>query len=112
MLPRAHRLTRADDFRRAVRRGRRYPSASAICYRIEADVDGPLFGVIVSKQVGGAVVRNRLRRRLQAICAQSALEGRPDQIVVLRALPGSRDVSWDTLRSEIGEVLKRAVMAV
>ena len=111
MLPRAHRLRSADDIRRAVRRGRRFVSTSAVCYRLDADVEGPLFGVIVSKQVGGAVVRNRIRRRLQAICAQSALAGHPGQIVVLRALPASRDASWDTLRAEIHDVLGRAVMA-
>ena len=111
MLPRAHRLTRADDFRLAVRRGRRFPTASAVCYRIAADVDGPLFGVIVSKQVGGAVVRNRVRRRIQAICAESVRDAAPGQLVVVRALPGSREAEWDTLRAEIGGAVRQAVVA-
>lgn len=111
MLPRAHRLTRADDFRLAVRRGRRFSTPSAVCYRIDADVDGPLFGVIVSKQVGNAVVRNRVRRRIQAICAQTALDADPGQLVVVRALPSSREAEWDTLRAEIGGAVRRVVMA-
>ena len=111
MLPRAHRLTRADDFRRAVRRGRRSATPHAVCYRLDADVAGPLFGVIVSKQVGGAVVRNRVRRRIQAICAQTGLDGQAGRIIVVRALPGSREAEWDTLRSEIGGAVRRAVMA-
>lgn len=83
----------------------------AVCYRLDADVHGPLFGVIVSKKVGGAVVRNRIRRRLHAICAQVALHADPHQIVVIRALPGSGEASWDTLRAEVGSVVERAVVA-
>lgn len=111
MLPRAQRITRADDFRQAVRRGRRFACATAVCYRIAAEVDGPLFGVIVSKQVGGAVVRNRVRRRIQAICATAVPDAPPGQIIVIRALPGARDAAWDTLRSEIGGAVRQAVMA-
>lgn len=109
MLPRAHRLTRADDYRRVIRRGRRSVSASVICYRLDDVSDRALFGVVVSKQVGGAVTRNRVRRRLQAICADVARDARPDQLVVLRALPGSSTASWDTLRTEVADVLGRAV---
>jgi ribonuclease P protein component len=94
-----------------VRRGRRFSTPSAVCYRIDADVDGPLFGVVVSKQVGNAVVRNRVRRRIQAICAQTALDADPGQLVVVRALPSSCEAEWDTLRAEIGGAVRRAVMA-
>lgn len=111
MLPRAHRLTRADDYRRVIRRGRRTVSSSVVCYRLDAESERALFGVVVSKQVGGAVVRNLVRRRLQAICAESAGRARGGQLIVLRALPGSRDASWDTLRSEVADVLGRAVQA-
>jgi ribonuclease P protein component len=82
-----------------------------VCYWLDAESERALFGVVVSKQVGGAVVRNLVRRRLQAICAEYAVHARADQLIVLRALPGSRDASWDTLRSEVTNVLGRAVQA-
>lgn len=82
----------------------------AVCYRLSADVQGPLFGVIVSKQVGNAVVRNRVRRRIQAICAQTGRDADPGQMVVVRALPSAREAEWDTLRAEIGGAVRRAVM--
>ncbi|MBX9717406.1 MAG: ribonuclease P protein component, partial [Microbacteriaceae bacterium] len=67
MLPRAHRVVRGDDFRRAVRQGRRSSTPHAVLYRLTGEPEGPRIGVVVSKQVGGAVVRNRVRRRIQAI---------------------------------------------
>lgn len=102
---------RGDDFRRAVRRGRRTTTAHAVLYRLNAEPGGPRFGVVVTKQVGGAVVRNTVRRRIQAICA-GALESVPSSdLIVVRALPGSHEVTWDTLRAEIGDGLRRAVTA-
>lgn len=80
-------------------------------YRLTGEVDGPRFGVVVSKQVGGAVVRNRVRRRIQAICAGAMLAIPASDVIVVRALPGSDVVSWDTLRAEIGDGLRRAVAA-
>lgn len=67
----------------------------------------------MSKSVGGAVVRNRVRRRIQAVCAM-AIEAVPipsDDIIVIRALPGAGDVDWDTLRAEIDGGLRRVVTA-
>ena len=75
--------------------------------------DGPRFGVIVSKQVGGAVVRNQVRRRIQAVCAM-AIEAVPvpaTDLIVIRALPGAGEIDWDTLRAEIDGGLRRVVAA-
>ncbi len=80
-------------------------------YRLTGEVGGPRFGVVVSKQVGGAVVRNRVRRRIQAICAGAMIAIPASDVIVVRALPGSDVVSWDTLRAEIGDGLRRAVAA-
>ena len=43
-------------------------------------------GVIVTRKVGNAVVRNHLRRRIHAICAKhlSAIEGKRYLVTVLR----------------------------
>lgn len=75
--------------------------------------DGPRFGVIVSKHVGGAVVRNLVRRRIQAVCA-IAIGTVPipaTDVIVIRALPGAGEVDWDTLRAEIDGGLRRVVAA-
>ena len=111
VLPRAHRVVRADDFRRAVRHGRRTSTPSVVLYLLTSEPGGPRFGVIVSKQVGGAVVRNHVRRRIQAICAGAMAMAQSSDLVVVRALPGARETSWDSLRAEIADGLRRAVMA-
>lgn len=94
-----------------MRRGRRTSTPHAVLYRVTGEPSGPRFGVIVSKQVGGAVVRNRIRRRIQAICASSLSVVSPTELIVVRVLPGAHEASWDTLRSEISDGLRRAVTA-
>ena len=111
MLARSHRIRRGEDFRRVVRRGRRSATSLAVIYRTPSTVaDGPHFGIIVSSQVGNAVHRNRVRRRLRAICASVTLPPDSGEIVI-RALPAARDADWDSLRAEIERGLRRVVMA-
>ncbi len=95
-----------------VRRGRRTVTPHAVVHRIANGSDSVArFGVVVSKKVGGAVMRNRVRRRIQSICAAHLSIVPQGDLIVVRALPGSPEVGWDTLRSEIGDGLRQAVVA-
>jgi ribonuclease P protein component len=66
------------------------------------------FGFIVSKQVGNAVVRNTVRRRLKAVCADALVGVRPGMDVVIRALPSAASAEYAQLRDEVQRCLRRA----
>lgn len=67
----------------------------------------PRFGFIISKQVGTAVVRNTVRRRLKAVCAE-ALERVPEGTdVVIRALPASATASYAELSADVNRCIGR-----
>lgn len=71
----------------------------------------PRFGFIISKQVGTAVVRNTVRRRLKAVCAD-ALDRVPEGTdVVIRALPASATASYAELRVDVTRCLGRLAPA-
>lgn len=77
-------------------------------YVVHSGEDRPArFGFIVSKQVGGAVVRNTVRRRLKAICAEALPSVRPGADVVIRALPSSASSDYSSLRDEVTRCLER-----
>jgi len=65
------------------------------------------FGFIVTKAVGGAVTRNLVRRRLRSVSREILSTMPTGTDVVMRALPGSEQVSWATLHAEIAEGLGR-----
>ncbi|NUL82255.1 MAG: ribonuclease P protein component [Armatimonadetes bacterium] len=71
MLPPAARLRRTADFQRLYSRGRRFPFPPFVLYAWQRDDDEPTrIGFVFSRKFGGAVHRNRHRRRLRAICRE------------------------------------------
>lgn len=66
-------------------------------------------GLVVGRSVGGAVVRNRVSRRLRAHLA-ARLQSIPcGADVVIRALPSAARASWQDLARDTDRCLDRAV---
>jgi ribonuclease P protein component len=62
----------------------------------------------VSKAVGNAVIRNRVKRRLRHLAREhvSALPG--SAVLVVRALPAAGGASYDDLRADLAGALAKA----
>jgi ribonuclease P protein component len=69
------------------------------------------FGFIVSKQVGSAVTRNLVRRRLKAVCAEALGSVRPGADIVIRALPTAATADFGMLRDDVVRCLRRRASA-
>ncbi|MDQ4052325.1 MAG: ribonuclease P protein component [Actinomycetota bacterium] len=110
MLPAVHRLRDGDVFRQAARSGRRAASRTLVVHLLWADeAAGPepvRVGFVVSKAVGNAVVRNRVKRRLRHLVREqvSLLPG--VAAMVVRALPPSAAASSAELRADLGRCLE------
>ena len=108
MLAKDNRVTRPSDFRAAVRTGRRLGAPSVLVHMVSRGDSGPTrFGFIVTKAVGGAVVRNRVRRRLRAVCRDILPSLQSGDDVVVRALPACVNVTWASLHLEIAGAVRR-----
>ena len=107
MLAKANRVVRPEDFRAAVRRGQRRAIPEAVVYRLAREGEPLRFGFIISRAVGGAVERNRLRRRLRAIGREIVDGGHSGEDVVVRALPGSAQLSWNQISTRMRSELAR-----
>jgi ribonuclease P protein component len=110
VLAKANRITSADDYRVIVRRGAKVVGAHTVSYlRARESGSAARFGFIVSKKVGGAVQRNRIRRRLKAACHEALSAGVEGVDLVVRALPTAASADWPALRSDVfGAVAKHA----
>ena len=65
-------------------------------------------GFAVSKAVGGAVIRNRVKRRLRAICSD-ILPGIPrGSSIVVRALPPAASATFAQLNADVRAATERA----
>lgn len=74
-----------------------------------AQPDGPArVGFIVGKRVGGAVVRNRVRRRLREIMRHRLRVLLPGWDLVVIARPPAADATSADLARDLGALLRRA----
>jgi ribonuclease P protein component len=100
-------LRRRGDFARLRARGRRTPTANFSIYQADPGARDlqPLVGITISKTVGGAVVRNRLRRRIAAIVQEVFLAGKPQMRILIVARPAAAALDFPTLRTELTKAL-------
>jgi len=108
VLPAPSRLRTPVDFRDTMRQGVRSGRSCVVVHARRVDGAPSRAGFIVSKAVGNAVIRNRVKRRLRHLAA-AALPSTPFGVdVVVRALPASTtgDLPGD-FRSALGTCLER-----
>jgi ribonuclease P protein component len=99
-------LRRTADFARLRQRGRRTATANLTIFRGEAAPhdERPLVGITVSKSVGTAVVRNRLRRRLAA-SLHELLPAQTRMRLLVVARPSAAALPYRVLQDELHRAL-------
>lgn len=107
------RLTRSVEFERVYRQGRSCANRHLVLYTFASESSGePRVGLSVSRKVGGAVQRNRVKRALREAVddLQDELGGGLDVVVVARP-ELLRLVEADGtagVRAALGELLTKA----
>ncbi len=112
-MTRRNRLSRSRDFAAVYRNGRSVSTRYLTLYsftRPDGEGEGePRLGLAVSRQVGGAVVRNRVKRQLRVCFDEFRARLAPDRDYVLVVRPGLAEASetrgFDWLRERVAEVL-------
>jgi ribonuclease P protein component len=131
VLPQQSRMRRAEDFRRVLRAGRRAggsvlaghllllppgPDGAAGTPGEVLSGDPAKVGFIVSRAVGSAVVRNRVKRRLRELMRGRLASLPRGCLLVLRAHPAAASARQADLAADldlvIGRLLRRQVGAL
>src|SRR5215467_10248179 len=114
MLAAAARLRRREDFTATVRGGRRAGHGALMVHVSTTDPssnparDTSRAGFVVSRAVGGAVVRNLVQRRLRHLMRAELDRLPPGTDVVVRALPAAATRPYADLGTDLSAALAAA----
>lgn len=109
MATKRPRLSRSSDFQRIYRQGSSTASRFLVLYSFkrpaETGAEGPRLGLSVSKKLGGAVVRNRVKRLLREAFQSCAGHLAEEYDLVLIARPQLLDLLARESAGEKGMVV-------
>ncbi|MGN6446817.1 ribonuclease P protein component [Amnibacterium sp.] len=107
MLAKANRIVAATDYRGLVRSGRKARGSLTLAYGRRSEPGSPMrMGVIVARNVGNAVVRNRVRRRIKAVGWSLAQDVRGLD-VVFRVLPSAAAADFGAIDGEVRRLVAK-----
>ncbi len=104
-LTRSKRLREQSEFRTVIARGRRVSDPLFAVAAVRTEGDSSRFGFSISKRVGGAVVRNRLKRRLQEFLRKQEFSVAWD--IVVTARPLAAEASFQDMSSSMTGLIAR-----
>lgn len=107
MLPKRHRLTRSRDFARVRRFGRSSGTPLASLYVLPTRSTDVRVGFSVSKRVGKAVVRNRVKRVLREAMRHEMDCLSQGQDLVFIARPAAAEASYQQMADTVSYLLHR-----
>jgi ribonuclease P protein component len=108
VLPQQARVRRPQQFRLVTRTGRRATGRTVTAHLLLVPDGAPAkVGFVVSRAVGPAVVRNRVKRQLREIM-RARLASLPEGcMLVVRAQPAAAEARQADLAADLDRILRR-----
>ena len=105
-LPPARRIRRRGEFQRVFEVGRRVHGRYLTVVAAPSTGDATRLGIVASRKVGGAVVRNRAKRLIREVFRTAFGPAVPFDLVVI-AKSAATQAKVDGIRSDYQMTLKR-----
>ncbi len=98
-------LRSRGDFARLGTQGRTRSDRLLVIHFVANSLDHDRYGISTSRRLGGAVVRNRVRRRIRVVLRAAPAAGAPGRDILVVARPASVNASFDDIRAALERLL-------
>ena len=108
MLKRVNRLKKRYQFNYVYKSGEHFSSEHLVLYVSSSKTKSIKVGFAVTKKVGHAVVRNKIRRRLREIVQKQLPNLKQNYNIIVVAKENIAGASFEKLSIEMNKLLKKA----
>jgi len=105
-MRREERLTKPQQYASVYSKGSSWTSSLLVMKALPNGLTSTRYGISVSKRVGSAVIRNRMKRLLREILR--AIPSIPAWDIVFIVRPAAAAADYASLREEVEDLLSRA----
>lgn len=108
-MHRSHRLKKNEEFQEVFQKGSSAANKQFVVYATKKQGQAAFrVGISVSKKIGNAVIRNRVKRMIREAVTHLENIIQPDLDLVIIARPGTEEMTLEAIGQSLRHVLKRA----
>ena len=105
-FPKRFRVLKSADYQRIQREGHRYHTSSFTLLMLSSTQPNTRLGIIATKKIGNAVVRNRVKRRLREVFRQHRDYFPEGADIVVIAKARAADADYHDVESELQKLAR------
>jgi ribonuclease P protein component len=108
MLHKNWRISRGKEYSGIYKWGRRTVGQYMIVFALPTQLKHNRFGIVTSKKIGNAVIRNRAKRQLREVIRKYLDQLLPGHDVVIVARYSIKDVGLDLIEKDFLRLMRKA----
>ncbi|HZK42851.1 MAG TPA: ribonuclease P protein component [Syntrophomonadaceae bacterium] len=108
MLAKDNRISKTTDYNNIYKNGKKIPGKYIITYILNNDLGHNRYGIVTSKKIGNAVIRNKAKRRLRSIIRLNMKKIKPSHDIVIIGRYKIRGIKFALLSKDFITVMRKS----
>lgn len=107
-MNRKYSLKKNEEFQNVFKKGKSVANRQFVVYQLVKEEETILFGLSVSKKIGNAVMRNRIKRLMKEVLRELTPELYQNRDIVIIARKPTANMDYQEIKKSLTHVLKVA----